>query len=141
MRFVRSGSPIIPEWLLPVLTQSCSGKQLAQSLAPYRDYQISAYRFYSTSAVYYSGNRLTLIQSEQSIEKYRHKGLNWYAKYTMSVMTMAEFHDLPGVLKMVLVPRRLQRQFLEETAAISGNDIERIAVKDCYVFYRIKPIQ
>ncbi len=121
--------------VLPAFAQSKSGKWLAQTLAPYGSYQIGVYRSYSTSAIFYSGHPLTMIEPRDAIAKYRNPSLNWYAKYTMPTHTLDEFQAQPGPKKMIIVPARLQPEFRKEAAGIA---LEKVDARNNYLFYRIK---
>jgi 4-amino-4-deoxy-L-arabinose transferase-like glycosyltransferase len=122
--------------VLPAFAQSKSGKQFAQTISPYRDYQIGTYQFYSTSAVYYGGRLLKMIEPQRAIANYRNPSLSWYAKYTMPTYTIDEFQTQAGAKKLIIVPARLQPEFLKEAAHIG---LEKIDAKKNYLFYRIKP--
>jgi 4-amino-4-deoxy-L-arabinose transferase-like glycosyltransferase len=112
-----------------------SGKNFAKELSAYRDYQIGTYKFYSTSAVYYSGNLIIKVESEQNIHLYRNPSLSWYAKYTMPVYTSAEFRALSGKKKMIIVPKSIQKEFLKEARMLS---IEKMDEKGDRLYFRIK---
>lgn len=121
--------------VLPRLADYRSGKQLAQTLSPYAGYRIGTFQFYSTSAVYYSGNRHILIQPQSRISDFRNKSLSWFAKYTMPVKTLREFLALPGEKKLMVVPVTSKQDFLREAAGIP---LEQITRKENHIFYQIK---
>jgi 4-amino-4-deoxy-L-arabinose transferase-like glycosyltransferase len=123
--------------VVPKIGNDRSGKQFAQTLAPYAGYQIGTYKFYSTAAVYYSGNLLTKLESPGEIANYRHPSFSWYAKYTMPVATVAEFLGKPGKLKMMVIRRSDWPQFRSEARGVA---LEKVAQKTEYLFYRVRAV-
>jgi 4-amino-4-deoxy-L-arabinose transferase-like glycosyltransferase len=121
--------------VVPVLANERSGKQLARSLAPYRDYQIGVYQFYSTAAVYYSGNRPTMLEPRGYIHNFRSHAFNWFAKYTMPVATVAEFLAGPGGPKMIIIKRSGWARFRTEVGEVA---LEKVAQDGGYLFYRVR---
>lgn len=122
--------------LVPGLINSHnSGKQLAKALAPYGEYQIGTYQFYSTSAVYYSDHLLIALKPQNSIANYRNKSFSWYAKYTMPIKTVREFASPSPASKLIVVPVKSQTEFLHEA---TGIPLEKVAQKEDRIFYRVK---
>jgi 4-amino-4-deoxy-L-arabinose transferase-like glycosyltransferase len=124
--------------VVPKIGNDRSGKQLARSLAPYTGYQIGTYKFYSTAAVYYSGNLLTKLESPEKTHFYRHPSFSWYAKYIMPVATLPEFLARPGGPKMIIIKRSGWSQFRTEA---DGVPLEKVAQNATYLFYRVRAIK
>jgi 4-amino-4-deoxy-L-arabinose transferase-like glycosyltransferase len=121
--------------VVPALANDRSGKQLARTLIPYAGYQIGAYRFYSTAAVYYSGNLLTMLEPQDYIHNFRERSFSWFAKYTMPVATVPEFITQPGKPKLIIVPRSGWRQFRQEAGGVA---LQRVTQNAEYLFYRVR---
>lgn len=122
--------------VLPALAAEKSGKNLAQQLLPYTGYQIGAYEFYSTAAVYYSGQLITAIKPQNAIGDFRGKAFGWVAKYTMPMRTIEEFAVQPRVAKLVIVPASKQQEFLAEATGIK---LKKIGRHEDRIFYRVNP--
>jgi 4-amino-4-deoxy-L-arabinose transferase-like glycosyltransferase len=121
--------------VIPGIGNDRSGKQLARSLAPYAGYRIGTYKFYSTAAVYYSGNLLTKLESPDKINNYRIPSFSWYAKYSMPVATIPEFLLKPGKLKMIVIRRSDWPQFRFEVRKVA---LQKVAHNAEYLFYRVQ---
>jgi hypothetical protein len=102
-----------------------SGKNFAREFSAYRDYQIGTYRFYSTSAVYYSGKLLNMIVTPPEVQKYRNSSFTWYSKYTMPVYTVAEFKALPGRKKIIIVLESMQNEFLKDARKLRPEKLDQ----------------
>jgi 4-amino-4-deoxy-L-arabinose transferase-like glycosyltransferase len=126
--------------VVPEIGIDRSGKQLARTLAPYAGYQIGTYKFYSTAAVYYSGDLIiTKLVSADDIYNYRTLSFNWYAKFTMPVATMQEFLVKPGKLKIIIIKRSDWQHFRSETRG--GVTLEKLAQTKKYLIYRIRSVK
>jgi hypothetical protein len=121
--------------VVPTFANDRSGKQFARILIPYTNYQIGTYQFYSTAAVYYSGNLLTMLEPQDYIYNFREHSFNWFAKYTMPVATVSEFVAQPGKPKMIIVPRTGQTQFQQEARGVV---LQRVTQNAKYLFYRVQ---
>jgi 4-amino-4-deoxy-L-arabinose transferase-like glycosyltransferase len=103
--------------LFPTMADTRSAKELAQNLAEYRQYQIGFYDFYSTSAVYYSGQTAVRVTSSEMAALPSSK-LSWSSKYTMPTESLASFTANPAEGRVIIVPAQRKQYFLE---SITGN--------------------
>jgi 4-amino-4-deoxy-L-arabinose transferase-like glycosyltransferase len=143
-RFLPLAAGVIAGYLLfaalvvPPFGSDRSGKELARMLASYAHYQIGAFQFYSTAAVYYGGHRLTMLETGADIHHFRQHTFSWYAKYTMPVATVPEFLAGPGKLKMIIVKRSGWPRFKAETSGVAS--LEKVGQNAEYLFYRVRAI-
>jgi 4-amino-4-deoxy-L-arabinose transferase-like glycosyltransferase len=133
-----AGYLLLAMLVVPALGNDRSGKQLARILAPYTDYQIGVYRFYSTAAVYYSGNRLIMLEARDHIHNFRQHAFSWFAKYTMPVATVPEFLAGPGRPKMIIIKRSGWPQFRSEAGGVA---LEKVAQNAEYLLYHVRASQ
>lgn len=121
-------------WVVPGIANDRSGKQLAQTLTRYEGQPIGTYQFYSTSAVYYSGNLITMLESPDTIHNYRNPAFSWFAKYTMPVATVREFVGGSSQPKLIIVPRSSLQRFRHDAA---GMTVTKLAESAERIEYRV----
>lgn len=102
--------------VFPAVTLSKSGKDIADIIADKGAYRVGMYQFYSTSAVYYSGNIAVKLQPSSEVVSNQAGAIDWSAKYTMPSQTLAEFvSQSRGENALIVVPDKERDEFLEET--------------------------
>lgn len=120
--------------LFPALADTRSEKELAQSLAEYREYQIGLYDFYSTSAVYYSSKTAIRVTStENSLPP---SYLSWSSKYTMPTQSLTEFAADAEHSRIIIVPNKQKQQFLE---GLIANKLQLLKSTERYSYYYLAP--
>lgn len=106
---------ILSIFVFPQITDSRSGKAIANTIADHKGYRVGLYRFYSTSFVYYSGNIAVKLQPTGSASLKQSGTLGWSSKYSMPVKTTAEFMTPKTKETLIVVPDEMREQFGEET--------------------------
>ena len=103
--------------LFPVITDTRSEEELAQAITGYGRHRLGFYEFYSTSAVYYSGNiAVKIIPPETSAPQTA--ALSWSSKYTMPSQSLENFIAQSGEERiLIVVPKQKREQFLQEANA------------------------
>jgi len=128
---------LLSAFVLPIIAQTRSGKEFAGQLMNYRNYQIGTYKFYSTSAVFYSGTVLTRIEDRDTVNAFRQDSLDWSAKYTMPINTVQEFADHQGGNKLLIIVPKLRKQQFEAQMA-GGAQWVQLGQSDAYLFYQLE---
>lgn len=106
---------ILSIFVFPQITDSRSGKTIANTISEHQGYRVGLYQFYSTSAVYYSGNLAVKLQSTGPASLKQSGTLSWSSKYSMPVKTAAEFMAPNTKETLIVVPDEKREQFSEET--------------------------
>ncbi|WP_188128226.1 ArnT family glycosyltransferase [Propionispora hippei] len=119
--------------VLPDAARERSGKELAELLRPYAGYTIGTYQFYSTSAVFYSGNLLVKMQSPEQ-DKPSQTGLNWSLKYTMPESTLPELYKQAGPV-LVVVTTDKTNDFEQEA---KGYTYAKVGASEEYCLYKLE---
>lgn len=109
---------ILSMFLFPQITDSRSGKAIANTIADNKGYRVGLYQFYSTSSVYYSGNIAVKLQSAGSASLNQSGSLGWSSKYSMPTKTVTEFMAPHTKEALIIVPDKIREQFREETKNI-----------------------
>lgn len=102
-------------FVFPAMTESRSGKGIAESIAGLGIEQIGLYQFYSTSEVFYNGNIAVKLEPSSGLPLRQLGELDWSSKYTMPMQGLADFMaQSPNSL--IVVPDAQKEKFLLETA-------------------------
>ena len=119
--------------VFPVITDSRSGKAIAEQLAEKKDYRIGMYQFYSTSAVFYSGQVAVKLQPQRSTENLDR--LDWSSKYTMPIQTIAEFVRQVALEETVVVVQdKNKEEFLTAAQGLMPKLLSRSEGLSYYYF-------
>lgn len=126
---------VLSVFLLPVITESRSGKGIAEIISEHPGYQVGMYQFYSTSSVYYSGIIGVKLQSSNSVAMQKEESLNWSSKYTMPIQTVDDFVAQTQKGKMLIVVQEKSKiKFMEEN---KGNNPKLFKNADGFCYYYI----
>lgn len=119
--------------VLPDAARERSGKELAELLRPYAGYKIGTYDFYSTSAVFYSGNLLIKTQL-QDLDKLPQAQRNWSLKYTMPESSLAELYGQTGPVLLVVTADK--KSAFEKAA--TGYSYTEVGSSRKYFLYKLE---
>ncbi|HWR41938.1 glycosyltransferase family 39 protein [Sporomusa sp.] len=102
-------------FVFPAIAQTRSEKGLAEIVSEYHGYKIGFYQFYSTSAVYYSGNVAIKIKPSSESTSNQSELLSWSSKYTMPSQTLDNFAvQSEQDQRLIIVPDSNKASFLKE---------------------------
>jgi 4-amino-4-deoxy-L-arabinose transferase-like glycosyltransferase len=82
---------ILSLFIFPAIAESRSGKGMAESIIAFGAEKIGMYQFYSTSAVFYSGNIAVKLQPSGELPSSQTEALDWSSKYTMPIQGLDDF--------------------------------------------------
>ncbi len=117
----------------PMIADQRSGKKISAKLVDsYYDNKIGMYNFYSTSAVFYSGNIMVRIDPPLNDSDGNTATADWMIKYTMPKSDLESFSKQSSKL-MIIVPKNKQQQFAGEAA---GLNYQLITSDKEYLFYQ-----
>lgn len=102
-------------FVFPAVTESRSGKGIAENIAGLGREQIGMYQFYSTSEVFYSNNIAVKLEPSSALPLHQPGELDWSSKYTMPIQGLADFMT-QSPNSLIVVPDTQKRVFLVETA-------------------------
>ena len=119
-------------FILPVMADTRSEKELAQDMLNYSDHHLGFYEFYSTSAVYYSGKMAVKLTSSEPMVSPQTE-LSWSSKYTMPTESLVSFvTNSKKDSIVVIVPEQKREQFLEE---IKDSNPQLLKTTDKFSYY------
>lgn len=121
--------------LLPLMAQDRSGKNLAAIVKMYPGYQVGTYDFYSTSAVFYSGQVLIKVTQADVGEVSSEEGLSWSIKYTMPSSSAKAFGESSGA-NILIVPDNRKQEFEKEN--IKWGYSEKARVNQYYIYEKVR---
>ncbi len=108
---------ILSLFIFPVIAESRSGKEMANSMVNRGVEKIGMYQFYSTSAVFYSGKVAVKLTPPSEVNFRQEEELDWSSKYTMPTQGIVEFGAMPPLSdRLIIVKGKQREQFLQETA-------------------------
>ncbi len=102
-------------FVFPAVTESRSGKGIAENIAGLGREQIGMYQFYSTSEVFYSSNIAVKLEPSSALPLHQPEELDWSSKYTMPIQGLADFMT-QSPSSLIVVPDTQKGTFLVETA-------------------------
>ena len=116
---------IVSLFIFPAIAESRSGKELAKSMNSLGAEKIGMYRFYSTSAVFYSGKIAVKLTPPGEATLRQAERLDWSSKYTMPAQTLADFRAKTPLADSLIIVRDKERdQFLLEAATFNYRLLE-----------------
>ena len=120
--------------VFPAIAGSRSAKDMAYTLADIPVSKVGQYRFYDTSAVFYSGAVAVKLLSPDEMQSEAAGGLTWTKKYTMPAQTLADF--LSGdPAAVIVVPDKSAAQFSEEAGPLKP---ELVKTANGYRYYLVR---
>ncbi|TWH47818.1 glycosyltransferase family 39 protein [Sporomusa sp. KB1] len=123
---------VLSLFILPVMADTRSEKELAQDLLNYSDSRLGLYEFYSTSAVYYSGKTAVKLTSSEPVVSPQNE-LSWSSKYTMPTESLVSFvTNSKKNSIVVIVPEQKRKQFLEK---IKNSNPQLLKTTDRFSYY------
>jgi 4-amino-4-deoxy-L-arabinose transferase-like glycosyltransferase len=105
-------------FVFPAISESRSGKGIAESIAGFRGGEIGMYQFYSTSEVFYSDNIAVKLEPLSVLPLHQPGELDWSSKYTMPSQGLTDFMT-QSPNSLIVVPDERKERFLVETANFS----------------------
>lgn len=134
LSFTVAGYILLSAFAVPVAAKLRSGKELAEHIRTYRDYQIGFFKFYSTSFAYYNGAipiRLTIANSVGQAPGV----LSWSAKHTMPSSDLSSFVVQQETEKLLIIVPEDEKELFEQE--ISGTGCEIINRRNGFLIYRL----
>ncbi|MBP2627817.1 MAG: hypothetical protein H6Q68_2528 [Firmicutes bacterium] len=125
---------ILSAFVFPVITESRSGKTIADTISGHRGYKVGMYQFYSTSSVYYSGNIGVKLEPLDSEAVQKDESLNWSSKYTMPIQTVANFVTQSQKEKMLIIVQEKNKMLFLEEARIYNPKLLKSVDGFCYYY-------
>ncbi|WP_255348809.1 glycosyltransferase family 39 protein [Pelosinus sp. HCF1] len=108
---------ILSLFIFPTIAESRSGKGMAESMINLGAEKIGIYKFYSTSAVFYSGKVAFKLIPPSEVPSRQAEVLDWSSKYTMPTQGIADFGANPPLSdRLIIVEDKQRDQFLREAA-------------------------
>lgn len=102
---------ILSLFVLPAVAADRSEKALAQTLVDFSGQNTGFYDFYSTSAVYYSGQTAVKLMPTAAAQPGETQALSWSSKYTMPIDTLDDFLAQSEHV-LIVVPDKTRASFL-----------------------------
>lgn len=120
---------------LPAIAENRTGKDLAANISGAEQSEIGMYRFYSTSAVFYSNKLAVKLDEEEAVSVPRAKTLDWSRKYTMPSQYLLDFLGSGSDTHLVVVQAKQKEEFLRDIAAF---DYQLLASSNGLLYYKIE---
>jgi len=122
--------------LFPVITESRSGKGIAETISAHSGYRVGMYQFYSTSSVYYSGTIGVKLQPSDSEAVQKDETPDWSSKYTMPIQTVANFVGQSQKGKILIVVQEKNKILFLKEAEQYHPKLLRSAEGFCYYYIK-----
>ncbi len=102
-------------FVFPAITESRSGRGIAENITALGRGEIGMYQFYSTSEVFYNGNIAVKLEPSSGLLLRQPGQLDWSSKYTMPIQGLTDFMTQSSN-SLIVVSDDKKGKFLLETA-------------------------